>query len=155
MKTASEVREAVKTELDKLGRRFSDMEVFLGTFRGDKSVKDASIELLAAILIAVEYVIKFFVRNRGRFSGCPLRREFEDISFDVLVGIQVLKSLTLGGAYERTLREKIDDIKARSEDLLGTVRNSDISKTHGDLNVLLSSKFRAMKSLLTLVKLCF
>jgi hypothetical protein len=70
MKTASEVRDEVKTELDKLERRFSDMEIFLGTFGGDRSVKDASVELLAAILIAVECVIKFFISNLSRFSRC-------------------------------------------------------------------------------------
>lgn len=50
---------------EELERRFSDIEIFLATFPDETTITVASVKLLAAILIAVEDAIDFFVKNQG------------------------------------------------------------------------------------------
>lgn len=48
-----------------LERKFSSIELFLATFPKDPAIQEASIELIAATLKAIENVIGFFLESHG------------------------------------------------------------------------------------------
>lgn len=55
---------------DDLDMKFSQIELFLEIYEGDMNIENASIDLIAAILYAVECVIRFFVKKPCT-SPCP------------------------------------------------------------------------------------
>ena len=48
---------------DDIDMKFSQVELFLEIYQGDENIKNASVDLIAAILYAVECVIGFFVKK--------------------------------------------------------------------------------------------
>lgn len=68
--TTSRVRGTMTTGLDQqdLERKFSSIELFLATFPRDTAIREASIELIAATLKAIENVIGFFLESNGEFA---------------------------------------------------------------------------------------
>ncbi|EFX02414.1 hypothetical protein CMQ_2463 [Grosmannia clavigera kw1407] len=66
VKVASEVRKEVNSfDGEKLDQLFADIEVFLGTYPKDENIKKASVDLVVAILKAVEDAIGFFTKHSG------------------------------------------------------------------------------------------
>jgi len=61
------VRQQAVDAFDSLIPIFSDVELFLGTFRGDVRIRRASVVLTVTTLDAIERVIGFFVRNECEF----------------------------------------------------------------------------------------
>lgn len=55
-------------EGDDLERKFSDIELFLATFPKDDAVEEASIQLIATTLKAIEDAIGFFLEKSGEFQ---------------------------------------------------------------------------------------
>lgn len=72
--TTSRVRGTMTTGLDQqdLERKFSSIELFLATFPRDTAIREASIELIAATLKAIENVIGFFLESNGEYPKCSL-----------------------------------------------------------------------------------
>jgi hypothetical protein len=60
---ASKVRHQVLGGFDGLIAIFSDVELFLGTFPEDANIRNASVDLTAATLEAIERAIGFFISN--------------------------------------------------------------------------------------------
>lgn len=54
---------------DDLERKFSSIELFLATFPKDDAIEEASVELVAATLKAIEDAIGFFLESNGEFEG--------------------------------------------------------------------------------------
>lgn len=65
---AGSVREQVKDTFDgnELEKTLEDIEIFLSVFQGDKNIEKASVELLVAVLAAVEGTIGFFLSHQGK-----------------------------------------------------------------------------------------
>jgi len=63
VKTAASVRQQALDAFDGLIPIFSDVELFLGTFRGDPRIRKASVDLTVTTLIAIESAIGFFISN--------------------------------------------------------------------------------------------
>ncbi|KAL4411692.1 hypothetical protein CABS03_06117 [Colletotrichum abscissum] len=63
VKTAASVRKQVLEGFEGLVPIFSDVELFLGTFQGDLNIENASVDLTATTLGAIEYAIGFFISN--------------------------------------------------------------------------------------------
>ena len=55
---------------DDIDMKFSQIELFLEIYKGDKNVENASVGLIAAVFHAVECVISFFV-TRICATPCP------------------------------------------------------------------------------------
>lgn len=74
--TTSRVRGTMTTGLNQqdLERKFSSIELFLATFPKDTAIREASIELIAATLKAIENVIGFFLESNGEYPKCSLLR---------------------------------------------------------------------------------
>ena len=52
-------------------RNFAEIEVYhLQTFVDDESIKDASIDLVASVLYAIEITVAFFASKTCWFSDC-------------------------------------------------------------------------------------
>lgn len=68
MRVAAGVRDQVKKKLneDDMGKTFGDIELFLSVFQEDPNIEKASVDLLVAILAAVEGVIGFFLSHQGK-----------------------------------------------------------------------------------------
>lgn len=73
--TTSRVRATMTTGLDQqdLERKFSSIELFLATFPRDPAIREASIELIATTLKAIENVIGFFLESNGEYPKFSLR----------------------------------------------------------------------------------
>lgn len=80
--TTSRVRGTMTTGLDQqdLERKFNSIELFLATFPRDTAIQEASIELIAATLKAIENVIGFFLESNGKHLKCSLLRHALDIA---------------------------------------------------------------------------
>lgn len=65
--TTSHVRGTMTTGLNRkdLERNFSSIELFLATFPRDPDVQEASMELIASTLKAIEDVIGFFLESNS------------------------------------------------------------------------------------------
>ncbi|RSL55913.1 hypothetical protein CEP54_009122 [Fusarium duplospermum] len=98
VQVAADVRNQVLTGFDGLIPAFSDVELFLGTFPRDVSVRNASLELTVATLVAVERAIGFFIRNEGNLEG------FESLGKQVLIGMEEMNQLLTGHLIERDLQ---------------------------------------------------
>ncbi|KAK0631216.1 hypothetical protein B0T14DRAFT_501310 [Immersiella caudata] len=62
-KKATNLRQEVAAALDNLERNFEDVETFLVTYPNDQNIINGSVNLLASILKAIEYVIGYYMRN--------------------------------------------------------------------------------------------
>ncbi|KAF5847605.1 hypothetical protein GGP41_000358 [Bipolaris sorokiniana] len=109
VKTAATVRNQVLAGFDGVVPIFSDVEVFLSTFQGDVNIRNASIDLIAATLEAVERAIGFFISNEFFRGG---------------------KALLSGGDYEESLLESLTMIQTKARDLIQQALKSHIFQFH-------------------------
>ncbi|KIH93602.1 hypothetical protein SPBR_04394 [Sporothrix brasiliensis 5110] len=58
---AAKLRQDMMGALDNLDRTFTEVEIYRQAFPGDENIREASIDLVASVLYAVELVIGFFV----------------------------------------------------------------------------------------------
>lgn len=106
-----------------LERKFSNIELFLGTFPEDPAIREASIDLISATLKAIEDVIGFFLESNGELKP-------SDVSYlGILFPIQFAKlyckiiqpkRLFLRLFEERTIKRKLSKVLNR----LGSVVTS-------------------------------
>jgi hypothetical protein len=73
VKTAARVRQQAVGAFDGLIPIFSDVELFLGTFRGDVRIRRASVDLTVTTLDAIERAIGFFISNECEFQLLELQ----------------------------------------------------------------------------------
>lgn len=55
---------------DNIDRNFTEVEVYQQEFAGDENIREASIDLVASVLYAVESVIGFFVSKTCMSPAC-------------------------------------------------------------------------------------
>ncbi|EMD86518.1 hypothetical protein COCC4DRAFT_115804, partial [Bipolaris maydis ATCC 48331] len=103
--TAANVRNQVLAGFDGVIPIFSDVEVFLSTFQGDVNIRNASIDLIAATLEAVERAIGFFISNEFFRGG---------------------KALLSGEKYEESLLQSLTMIQTKASDLMQQALKSHI-----------------------------
>ncbi|KAH7126045.1 hypothetical protein EDB81DRAFT_810355 [Dactylonectria macrodidyma] len=103
--TAATVRGQVLQGFDGLIPIFSDVEVFLGTFPKDMSIHNASVELTATTLDAIEQAIGFFISNEV---------------------LRSLKAVGMGTVYESRLRRSLEAIDEKSKNLMEEATKSHI-----------------------------
>ncbi|KAK3938949.1 hypothetical protein QBC46DRAFT_264256 [Diplogelasinospora grovesii] len=103
-KTAANVRKEVFESFDDLVPIFSDVEIFLTMFSGDENIRNASIDLTATTLDAIEHAICFFISNGFLRGG---------------------KALLNGSDYQSPLLQSLTKIKTKS-----TVLKDEAAKSH-------------------------
>lgn len=109
IKVAATVRNQLLTGFDGLVPIFSDVELFLGTFPGDKNIRNASVDLICTTLEAIEKAITFFTSNELLRGG---------------------KALLGGEDYQKDLRESIEAIQTKARDLMQQALKSHIFESH-------------------------
>lgn len=62
-RAASDVRKTMMEAFDRVENMFSEIELFLLIYPGDENIEKASVDLIAATLIAAENAIGFFMRE--------------------------------------------------------------------------------------------
>lgn len=88
---------------------FSDAELFLSTFQGDANIRNASIELIAATIEAVERAIGFFISNEFLRGG---------------------KAFLSGGDYGGSLLNSLNMIEMKARDLMEQADKSHMYQFH-------------------------
>ncbi|KAI1475686.1 hypothetical protein F4774DRAFT_273060 [Daldinia eschscholtzii] len=106
----AEVRKEVLNAFDELEDVFSDVEFFLGPFRGEGLILDQAVSLVASVLLAIERGITFFTRP-------GLVRGFEAI----------LK----GKDYEKPLLDSLTTITSQSKKLMAQALKTHIRDFNG------------------------
>ncbi|KAK2609894.1 hypothetical protein N8I77_003366 [Diaporthe amygdali] len=116
--TTSRVRGTMTAGLDRddLEKKFSSIEVFLATFPKDLAIKEASVQLIAATLKAIEDVIGFFLESNAK---------------------KAMSATLRGKDYQKKPLESIEQIRIRSEELLQAAQKSHIAETKQMLDVVL------------------
>ncbi|KAL4862331.1 hypothetical protein BDV12DRAFT_190492 [Aspergillus spectabilis] len=109
IKTSSDVRERALSAFDGLVHLFSDVELFLGTFRGDDNIYNAALQLTLCTLVAIERAVGFFTSN-----------EF----------LRGATAIGLGGQYQESLLQGLQEINIKSEDLMREASKSHIHEFH-------------------------
>ncbi|KAL3451096.1 hypothetical protein BJX65DRAFT_304503 [Aspergillus insuetus] len=104
LKTTAEVRQQALNGFDGLVHLFSDVELFLGTFPRDENIKRASLSLTVSTLEAIEQANYFFTTGGFMRGG---------------------NALLTGPQYGQALRQRLDQVKERSQDLM-----TEASKSH-------------------------
>jgi len=69
---------------------FGRVEIFLSAFPGDPNIKDASVDLIACILKAVEGAIVYFLSSTGKAKNY-LYLSFADTSVEMLTSFHFVK----------------------------------------------------------------
>ncbi|KAI1365429.1 hypothetical protein F5Y08DRAFT_304071 [Xylaria arbuscula] len=108
IKRASDTRQKVLQGLDELDNMFRDIELFLVVFPTDHHVLEAGTELMVSVLIAVERMISFYSKSRGR---------------------KALSSFFKGEDYEEDVIGSLNDITAKSEALRHEATKADMSQS--------------------------
>ncbi|KAH8746441.1 hypothetical protein F5882DRAFT_471415 [Hyaloscypha sp. PMI_1271] len=109
VKTAADARKEILEGFDDLDPVFSDVERFLTTFPKALNIRNASIDLIVRVLVAIERGIGFFTRS-GLIRG--------------------LSAVFSGEEYERVLRDNLQAITNGSKDLMQEALKSHIDETH-------------------------
>ncbi|KAI0419657.1 hypothetical protein F5X98DRAFT_384420 [Xylaria grammica] len=108
IKRASDTRQKVVQGLNKLDSMFRDIELFLIVFPTDEGVLEAGTELVVSVLAAVEKLIGFYIKSRGR---------------------KVLSSVFKGQDYEKDVVSSLYDITTKSEALRDEAMKADMSQS--------------------------
>ncbi|KAI1351128.1 hypothetical protein F5Y01DRAFT_304971 [Xylaria sp. FL0043] len=108
IKRASETRQQILQGLDRLDSMFRDIELFLVVFPTDEPVLEAGTELVVSVLAAVEKLIGFYIKSRGR---------------------KALSSLFKGEDYEKDVVSSLGDITTKSEALRYEATKADMSQS--------------------------
>ncbi|WQF85736.1 hypothetical protein CDEST_10750 [Colletotrichum destructivum] len=105
VKKGAEVRDQVSDSLDGLIPIFSDVELFLSTFRGDENIRKAAVDLAVAVIEAIERAIGFFT------------------SKEIVRGV---KAFGLGSFYEHNLVQSLESINKKAQRLMQEATKSDM-----------------------------
>ncbi|KAI1455399.1 hypothetical protein F4805DRAFT_436078 [Annulohypoxylon moriforme] len=116
IKKGIEVHKEASKGFEGLEKISTDVELFLGTFQDDQYVLQQAVDLLASVLLATEYGIKFFTRSSWKRAG---------------------KSIFTGKDYEKNLLESLTDITTQSRSLLDQALKTHIVNSE---NYMVSSK---------------
>ncbi|KAI0427785.1 hypothetical protein F5Y09DRAFT_350194 [Xylaria sp. FL1042] len=108
IRRASETRQQILQGLDRLDSMFRDIELFLIVFPTDEPVLQAGTELVVSVLAAVEKLIGFYIKSRGR---------------------KALSSLFTGEDYEKDVISSLGDITTKSETLRYEATKADMSQS--------------------------
>ncbi|KAI0387115.1 hypothetical protein F5Y04DRAFT_243035 [Hypomontagnella monticulosa] len=106
----SEVRQQTLDAFNELEDVFADVELFLGTFKGEGLILDQTVKLVASVLLATERGIGYFTR-----SGLS----------------RALGALRKGKDYEKPLLQSLTDITSQSKKLLEQALKAHIQDFHG------------------------
>ncbi|KAL8366417.1 hypothetical protein RB595_004950 [Gaeumannomyces hyphopodioides] len=101
VKTAANVRQTAINAFDGLIPIFSDVELFLGTFRDDQRIRGASVDLIATTLVAIERAIGFFISNEYSRETQKFQRQIMQMGENVSNGMNTLNSLLADHLVEK------------------------------------------------------
>jgi hypothetical protein len=130
------VRKQALGGFEKLMTTFSDIEVFLGTFRRDTNIINASVELTTTILDAIEKAIGFFISNECKSHILPLRilsssnAQKANRLYSTCEVVRASKAALKGGEYETDLLTSLKEINTKSTMLMGEAEKSHIHESH-------------------------
>lgn len=66
-KITTDIRNAVTGGLEELEQHFGDIENYIKMFPDDENIVNSSINMVVAILKAIEDVIGYYIRNRSEY----------------------------------------------------------------------------------------
>ncbi|KAK3344239.1 hypothetical protein B0T25DRAFT_573189 [Lasiosphaeria hispida] len=106
---------------DEMKRGFARVEIFLSAFPGDPNIKDASVNMIACVLKAVEGAIVYF------------------LSSTVSRALKSLSAIGQGQNYKKDLIDSISEIPAKTKELMDRVEESHIWVTQKAMGVTLTN----------------
>ncbi|KAF1955393.1 hypothetical protein CC80DRAFT_536340 [Byssothecium circinans] len=113
MQRAATVREQVLNGMEDLEQIFQDVDFFLATFPKDENIRNAAVNVVTAVLLAVEQVIGFYIKHTLKKMGCA-----------------VLK----GEEYQSSIIESLAGVKDSSRALIHQAQSSSIDSTRRGIN---------------------
>ncbi|XXH04743.1 hypothetical protein Hte_011165 [Hypoxylon texense] len=108
IRRASETRQRLLQGLDKLNSLFQDIELFLITFPTEENVHEAGKDLIVSVLVAVEKLIGFYLKQKGK---------------------KIVSALFKGDDYEKDVVDSLYDITSKSENLRHEATKADMSQS--------------------------
>ncbi|KAI0834647.1 hypothetical protein F5Y06DRAFT_306684 [Hypoxylon sp. FL0890] len=108
IKRASDTRQKILHGLDELDSMFIDIELFLIIFPTEPNVREAGTDLVVSALMAVEKLIGFYLKHKGR---------------------KALSALFKGDDYEKDVISSLHDITSKSESLRYEATKADMSQS--------------------------
>ncbi|KAI2463777.1 hypothetical protein F4781DRAFT_415463 [Annulohypoxylon bovei var. microspora] len=105
IRRASETRQQILHGLDNLDNLFRDIELYLAMFPAEINVQEAGISLVLSALVAVEKLIGFYLKPRGK---------------------KALAVLFKGDDYEKDVIGSLHDITSKSESLRFEAEKADM-----------------------------
>ncbi|KAL1891095.1 hypothetical protein Sste5346_007921 [Sporothrix stenoceras] len=105
---AAKLRQDMMGAFDNIDRNFTEVEVYQQEFAGDENIREASIDLVASVLYAIESVIGFFISKTYR---------------------RLLRATFTIDEYRKRIDGSLNDIDKKASELLREVQ---MSKTHRD-----------------------
>ena len=103
---------------EELKKGFSKVEIFLAAFPGDQNIREASVDLIACVLKAVERAILYFLSSTSKPNRkLPCRRDSD------LHSLSVSRAM---GSMKQDLIDSIDEVPSQTKELMDRVEQSHI-----------------------------
>ncbi|KAI0520974.1 hypothetical protein F5B22DRAFT_634829 [Xylaria bambusicola] len=142
IKRASETRQQVLQGLDKLDSMFRDIELFLIVFPTDNSILEAGTELVVSVLVAVEKLIDFYIKSKGRKAVSSVFKS-EDYEKDVISG---LDDITMKSEALRHEATKADMSQSAENWRLAEQRHEELRRTLKDGHIEILQRQASLKA---------
>ncbi|KAK5635721.1 hypothetical protein RRF57_011433 [Xylaria bambusicola] len=142
IKRASDTRQQVLQGLDKLDSMFRDIELFLIVFPTDHSILEAGTELVVSVLVAVEKLIEFYIKSRGRKAVSSFFQG-EDYEKDVISSLGDLMTKSEALRYEAT---KADMSQSAENWRLAEQRHEELRRTLNDGRIEILQRQASLKA---------
>lgn len=117
---------------------FSEVELFLQTYQGDKNVENASVDLIAATFQAIESVIGFFTQHICMWSR--MLPHLAAVQVLTLIVRRMLSATFKREDYQQKITDNLDKVKSKSERLIRQAQNSQTYEMSYAMKDILSSK---------------
>lgn len=132
VKSTNGVRNQVLADFDGLIPVFADVELFISTFPSDANIRNASIDLTVATLVAIDRAICVFISNESARTGTYylVSKHGDTLPHTDSVRFLVGKALLDGGDYQKGLIESLDSIQTKSRNLMQQALKSHMFESH-------------------------
>jgi hypothetical protein len=120
--TAARVRNEILSGLDDVDMIFSQVELFLELYKADQNIRNASINLISAILNAVESSMRFFLRASWK---------------------KAFSAAFKAEGYQQDIVERLTNVKSLSTILINEAENSHKYEMSNKMREILRREFRA------------
>ena len=132
------------SDYDKLEKTFAKIETFLSVFPGDKNIEEASVELLACVMNAIEMTIAYYLSSTGESKSLSILTAYTD-GGAIPIAERMWKALRDGEDYQGNLITSIDEIDAAVQKLILEAQISGIAGTREAMERVLNGESKKTK----------